>query len=304
MESIIKIDHLSYSYDRQNNILNDISLNVPQGSIYGFLGPNGSGKSTTMRLLTGIITAPSNKIELFGKPLETQLPTCFQQIGSIIDSPTIYYHLTGYQNLKYLATIHKVEEQRIHEVLELVDLAKAQTKKASKYSLGMKQRLAIAMALLHRPKLLLLDEPVNGLDPNGMVEVRNMLVKINKEEGVTIFISSHLLAEIEKMCTHIGMIHKGKIYYEGKMDELNKENQGKMMVQVLTANAEALRSYFTQKETEYQENNTTGHFMLSLENLDELPKLVKELALADIPILEVKRVENLEDWFMNIVANN
>ncbi len=213
MENIIETKNLNFQFNKHKKIIDDLSIHVPKGSIYGFLGPNGAGKSTTMRLLTGIIPDDTNAIKLFSNTIESQQPQVFHRMGTLVESPALYLHLSGENNLKYMAKIRGISHEKIDEVLELVDLTHARKQKAKQYSLGMKQRLAIAMALLSEPELLLLDEPVNGLDPNGIIEIRKLLVKINQEKGITIFISSHLLSEIEKMCTHVGIIAKGKLKF-------------------------------------------------------------------------------------------
>ena len=195
---LIQTEGLNFQYSKNKKVLNDISIHVPKGAIYGFLGPNGAGKSTTMRLLTGIIPEQGNAIKLFGNSLQEQLPFVFTKIGSLVESPALYLHLSGIDNLKYIAKLRNIPEAKINETLELVDLSRDGNRKAKQYSLGMKQRLAIAMALLSDPELLLLDEPVNGLDPNGIIDIRKLLIKLNQEKGVTIFVSSHLLSEIEK----------------------------------------------------------------------------------------------------------
>ena len=179
--NIIDVQNLSFTYSKSSKtILDDISMKVPKGAIYGFLGANGAGKSTTMQLLTGSIFGTSGSIHLFEKPLESQLPTVFNKIGCLINSPSPYYHLSGYDNLRYIAILKKVDVDNITEVLDLVGLSESAHQKVKEYSLGMKQRLAIGIALLGNPELLLLDEPINGLDPQGVIDIRNLLIKLNK----------------------------------------------------------------------------------------------------------------------------
>ena len=221
MANIIETEALSFQYGKRKKVLDSISLRIPQGSIYGFLGPNGAGKSTTMRLLTGIIPEQGQAIRLFGNPLQQQLPQLFERVGSLVEQPALYLHLSGINNLRYIATLRGIPESRINPALALVGLANDGYRKVRQYSLGMKQRLAIAMALLGEPELLLLDEPVNGLDPNGIQEIRQLLVKHNREKGVSIFVYSHLQAEIEKMCTHVGIIHEGQMKFDGRMEDLS-----------------------------------------------------------------------------------
>lgn len=296
---IIQTEHLTYQYSKHKKVLDDISLNIPTGSIYGFLGPNGAGKSTTMRLLTGIIPEQKNSIKLFGKSIKDQFPQQFEKIGSLVESPALYLHLSGYDNLRYLAKLRGIKESRIDEVLGLVDLLRDKKRKAKQYSLGMKQRLAIGMALLGNPELLLLDEPVNGLDPNGILDIRNLLVKLNRELGVTIFVSSHLLAEIEKMCTHVGIISNGKLRFEGTIQELAKRAQGCKVQLTLKENAalwyERLKAEFSEIKHISEQQLT-----IQLKNREDIPAFINRLSTEGALLYEVKIVEGLEEWFMNL----
>lgn len=296
-EYLIQTQSLSFQFSKNNKILDAISIKVPKGAIYGFLGPNGAGKSTTMRLLTGIIPEQGNAIQLFGKPLQEQLPQVFTKIGSLVESPALYLHLSGRDNLNYIAKLRNIGNEKVAELLELVDLTKDAKRKVKQYSLGMKQRLAIAMALLSEPELLLLDEPVNGLDPNGIIEIRKLLVKLNQEKGVTIFVSSHLLSEIEKMCTHIAIINYGKLQFEGTMKELS-EKKSHCKIQITIEDAEnwldKLINY--SKVTLIAENQIT----LEIENKERIPDFIKYLISQNAMVYEVKILDGLEEWFMNL----
>jgi ABC-2 type transport system ATP-binding protein len=298
-EFIIQTKSLNFRYSKHNKVLDNVSLNIPKGSIYGFLGPNGAGKSTTMRLLTGILEEQDESIAIFGKPLKNQLPGVFENIGSLVESPALYLHLSGYNNLKYIAKLRNIPESRIAEVLELVELTKDAKRKAKQYSLGMKQRLAIAMALLSEPQLLLLDEPVNGLDPNGIQDIRKLLVKLNREKGVTIFVSSHLLAEIEKMCTHVGIINNGKLQFEGNMQELSRKS-GICKIQVtlkdVTVWHEKLHPEFPDAKVE---NGT--QISLELSSRENIPAFTKKLVEQGAYIYEIRILDGLEEWFMTLV---
>ncbi|WP_330444077.1 ABC transporter ATP-binding protein [Flavobacterium sp. C4GT6] len=296
---IIRTEHLTFHYSKNRKALDNVSLNIPKGSIYGFLGPNGAGKSTTMRLLTGILPQQDKSIYLFNQPLNEQLPKAFDRVGSLVESPALYLHLSGYDNLKYIAKLRNVPESRINEVLELVDLQRDAKRKAKAYSLGMKQRLAIAMALLDEPELLLLDEPVNGLDPNGIQDIRKLLVRLNKEKGVTIFVSSHLLAEIEKMCTHVGIISKGKIQFEGTMEELSKKS-GLCKIRITVKDAQRWYDELAKENPTVQMDNNT-QFSLELQNREEIPAFTKELVNKGAEIYEIKILDGLEEWFMALV---
>jgi ABC-type multidrug transport system ATPase subunit len=298
MKYIIQTSNLDFQYSKNKKILNNLSINVPKGSIYGFLGPNGAGKSTTMRLLTGIIPDDSNSIFLFEKPIESQIPDVFEKVGALVESPALYLHLSGYDNVKYIALLRQVPLSKIDEVLELVDLTAHKRQKAKQYSLGMKQRLAIAMALLSEPELLFLDEPVNGLDPNGIVEIRKLLVKINKEKGVTIFVSSHLLSEIEKMCTHIGIISKGTLKYEGTMEDLSRKFET-CKIQITLDDAENWKEKLSFKYANVvldEQNKIT----MNLSHTSEIPDFAKQIIQEGARIYEIKILEGLEEWFMNL----
>lgn len=295
---IIQTDGLNFQYSKYKKVLDNISINVPKGSIYGFLGPNGAGKSTTMRLLTGIIPEQGNAIKLFNQPLKEQLPLVFYKIGSLVESPALYLHLSGIDNLRYIAKLRNISEEKIIETLELVNLQNDGNRKAKQYSLGMKQRLAIAMALLSEPELLLLDEPVNGLDPNGIIDIRKLLVKLNKERGVTIFVSSHLLSEIEKMCTHVGIINKGKLRFEGTIDELSKKASF-CKVQITLDDAD---KWLGELEQNFKNVNPISANQITLEIGDKklIPEFIKNLIAKNASIYEVKILDGLEEWFMTI----
>jgi len=208
-------------------VLDRIGLRVPAGSIYGFLGPNGAGKTTTLRLVLGLLRKQSGRIEVFGKAFETDRLGILGRTGSLIESPSLYASLTAEENLRVWQKVYRCPEKRIDEVLVLTGLAETGRKRAGRFSLGMKQRLAIAIALLNDPALLILDEPTNGLDPEGIVAMRELFRMLNRERQVTILISSHLLGEMEKLITHAGIIHKGRLLFQGSLEELRREHEGK-----------------------------------------------------------------------------
>ena len=198
-------------------------MTVPTGAIYGFLGPNGAGKTTTLRLILGLLRRQSGQICVFEQWLEQHRAAVLSRIGSSIEVPSIYDSLTATENLEVWRLAFGCARSRIRTVLELVGLTETGARRASQFSLGMKQRLAIAVALLHEPRLLILDEPTNGLDPHGIIEVRKLLRRLNQEEGITILVSSHLLSEIEKLVTHLGIINRGRMVFEGTLAQLAKQ---------------------------------------------------------------------------------
>jgi len=295
---LIQTENLSFSYSKNNQALNKVNINVPKGAIYGFLGPNGAGKSTTMQLLTGILQNSGENISIFGKELKSQMPNVFSKMGALVESPSLYLHLSGIDNLRCITQLKEISEDKIPEVLELVGLLKNGNQKVSHYSLGMKQRLAIAMTLLGEPELLLLDEPVNGLDPTGMTEIRELLIKLNREKGVTIFISSHLLAEIEKMCTHIGIIHNGKIQFEGTMEELSNRSEN-CTIQVESINLKNSIAILKENYPDIIVENDNS-FKLALKDKEEIPIFSKFMIINQIPLYELKIVEGLEEWFLSL----
>lgn len=296
---IIQTQSLNFKYSGNRKVLDNISLSIPKGSIYGFLGPNGAGKSTTMRLLTGILPQQDNSIFMFGKPLHEQLPEVFDNIGALVESPALYLHLSGYDNLRYIAKLRDIPVSRIDEVLEMVELTRDAKRKAKQYSLGMKQRLAIAMALLDEPELLLLDEPVNGLDPNGIQDIRRLLVKLNKEKGTTIFVSSHLLAEIERMCTHVGIISNGELRFEGTMEELSRKS-GACRIRLTIKDANRWYDELKDETADIIVENAT-QLSLELQNREDIPELTRKLINNGADIYELKILDGLEEWFMALV---
>jgi len=297
----IEIKNLDFSYDGKASILKNLSLQVPKGSIYGFIGHNGAGKSTTMRLIAGLYTDDSKKIKVFEKNISGQLPHIFNRIGALVESPTLYHHLSGEDNLKYVATIRKINYDKIDAILKTVDLTKAKKKIVKSYSLGMKQRLAIAMAMIHEPELLLLDEPVNGLDPTGIIEMRELLMKINQEKGTTIFISSHLLGEIEKMCTHVGIIANGEIKFEGTIEELGNRFST-FQIEVETNLNDNCSKWIRQH---FQDAKILSNQLIefTVGQKEDIPRLIKNLTEQNIPIYSLKNKRGLEEWFLEITNN-
>jgi ABC-type multidrug transport system ATPase subunit len=212
--------NLTHKFSEAETALDLVNLQVVEGGIYGFLGPNGAGKTTTLKLILGLLGKQRGEIYVFGKPFRDNRVETLRRVGSTIESPSIYGHLTAAENLQILQRVYRCPKGRIQEVLDLVGLARTGRKRAGQFSLGMKQRLGIALALLHSPSLLILDEPTNGLDPNGILEMRGLLQSLNQNRGVTILLSSHLLPEVEKLVTHVGIINRGRILFQGTFAEL------------------------------------------------------------------------------------
>ncbi len=238
-QHIIKTTGLSYHYAKNVQTLFDINLQIPKGSIYGFLGPNGSGKTTTLSLLLGLLPKQQGDIEIFGQHLHSHRISILNRIGSLIETPSLYGHLNAKDNLEIYRNIYGASKARVDEVLEIAGLSDTGKKSVKKFSLGMKQRLAIALALLPNPELMILDEPSNGLDPGGIIELRQLIKKLNRELGMTIVISSHLLSEVEKMVSHVGIIYKGKMLFQGSLPELHLFQQRTTRLLIQTSDNEA-----------------------------------------------------------------
>ncbi|MBB4638101.1 ABC transporter ATP-binding protein [Longimicrobium terrae] len=211
---------LTHRFGGGDPVLRNVELRVPEGSIYGFLGPNGAGKTTTLRLVLGLLGQQEGTIHLFGRPLTGNRGELLRQVGSSIESPSLYAHLTARENLRIWQLVFRCPERRIGEVLSLVGLSGTGSKRAGQFSLGMKQRLSLAVALLHEPRMLVLDEPTNGLDPHGILEMRDLLLSLNRAHGTTIVVSSHLLAEVERLVTDVAIISRGTLRFQGPLAEL------------------------------------------------------------------------------------
>ena len=299
--NIIEIQNLNFGFDKNKLILKEVNLKVPKGSIYGFLGSNGAGKSTTMRLIMGLFNDDQNSVKVFDTSVSNLYPEGFNKIGSLIDYPAFYDHLSGYDNLKIVCILRNLNEAKIDEILELVGLSEARNIKMKKYSLGMKQRLAIGLALISDPELLVLDEPVNGLDPNGMKEVRELLIKLNQEHGVTIFISSHLLLEIEKMVTHIGIISHGEIKFQGSKEELN-ELYRFQKTKFSLKNAKSFESILVENYQVEFKNETDCEIVTS--SPQQISEINKILVNNGAEIYQISPAGGLEEWFMEISKQN
>lgn len=220
-----------YKTYQNKTILNDINIQLEKGRIYGFIGKNGAGKTTTMRIIAGLAHADSGQISIFGANKRKALEIARRNIGSIIEKPSLFLGMTAKNNLKALCILYGIKSKnRIHEILDLIGLSNTGNKKAKHFSLGMRQRLGIGMALINEPALLILDEPINGLDPDGIVEIRNLIKKINENSGVTILISSHILSELYLIVDHYILINDGKIVEQLSQQELNEKCQKYVLI--------------------------------------------------------------------------
>ena len=282
-------------------VLRGVDLAVPHGSIYGFLGPNGAGKTTTLRLLLGLLRRQAGTIQILGKTLEGHRLEILRNVGSSIESPSIYGHLTAVENLEVWRRLFRCERHRIPEVLELVGLADTGRKRAEQFSLGMKQRLAIAVALLHEPPLLVLDEPTNGLDPHGIIEMRRLLAALNRERGITILVSSHILSEIERVVTHIGIIHRGTLRFQGTLDELRARQASRSFSTVDTSdNARAIALAARDGLAGHLDEGKVSFPALSRDDAGRLTTMLVREGLAVYEIATVRR--DLEQIFLDLVG--
>lgn len=230
MGTVITTDSLTKTYGKKD-VVKDLDLRVPGGSIYGFLGPNGAGKSTTMKMILGLIKPSKGEITVLGKEVnEKNRLSVLRNTGSLIESPSYYGHLSGVENLEIICTLKNVPLSEIQRVLKIVRMEKQKDKKVSQYSLGMKQRLGLAAALLGNPKILLLDEPTNGLDPAGIQEMRELICSLPKQYGMTVLVSSHLLSEIDQMATHVGIINQGELIFQDSLSALHKHSRSRLIL--------------------------------------------------------------------------
>lgn len=301
---IVDTKNLNFSYSKTKKDIQNMELQVPKGSIYGFLGPNGSGKSTTIRLLLGLLKKHSGTVSLFGEPFnrETRLHV-LDRVGALIENPSLYEHLNSVDNLRIAANYRRdISLNRIYEVLEIVKLTHAKKKKIKEYSLGMKQRLGLAISLLSNPELIILDEPTNGLDPKGIIEMRALIKDLNETYGTTILISSHLLSEIERTCTHVGIIRDGKMLYQNSVAAFKASKGRKIIIDIeVDAFVEALSVLVRLKKenTSLLENT----LQLEVENKEEITAVIDALRAQKIKIYQVSIKNNLEELFLSLTEN-
>ncbi|MEM9951572.1 MAG: ABC transporter ATP-binding protein [Chloroflexota bacterium] len=298
MVSVIQLDKLSKIYgtgEQAVHAVNDLSLTVETGQIFGFLGANGAGKTTTIRMLLGLIYPSSGEASLFGQSLQDAGQVRQERVGGLVEEATLYPFMTGYNNLKAIAyTSGVTERKRIDEVLDIVGMRSFAKRKAKTYSTGMKQRLGIATALLTDPDLLILDEPTNGLDPQGIQDVRVLLQHLAQNEGKTIFLSSHLLHEIEQTCTHVAIIRNGHLVRQGAINDLLQTNSVTRLTVDDISTAYALLSQNYPTEIVNQSIEVTVIY-------DNIPDLIQYLVSQNIRIFEVtQKQQSLEDLFFEV----
>lgn len=304
MSSVIQVQGLTKKFGHQFTAVNDLSFSVNKGDVYGFLGQNGAGKSTTIRMLLSLITPTSGSIEIFGMPLQANRAAIMQNVGAVIEKPAMYEYLTAYQNLKIFSALSGVSKTRVQLLneLDLVGLASRAHDLVRTFSQGMKQRLAIAMAMVNDPQLILLDEPTNGLDPQGIADIRNLILQLSRVQGKTVLVSSHLLSEIEQVATRLIIIDKGCKLVEGDSKDLFDKSKTVVAIQTLN-NIEATKQLMQTSWASHVLIDRSSDKEICMQ-LDEklLPTLHKNLVEMGIGVLSVKPMHSLEDYFLRITS--
>lgn len=302
MENYIETNHLDYFFGKLK-VLNDLNIKVSAGSIYGFLGPNGAGKSTTIRALLGLYKTKENKIKVFGESINKNRIRILNRIGALVESPTVYDHLSGFDNIEITRKLRNLPKNRTYEALKIVSLLQDAKRQVKQYSLGMKQRLGLAIALLSEPDLLMLDEPTNGLDPHGIIEIRELLLSLKKEKGTTIFISSHILSEIEKIASHVGIINKGSLLFQGTLHELREI--GVSTVYIETNEFEKGLKLLRQNNFPLAKLNKLNIIETDIENKEEINNIACLLVKNEVPVLGISNSKkDLEQLFLDITKEN
>ena len=296
-EKILEIQNLHKSFGSFKAV-DDISLHVNKGDIYGFLGPNGAGKSTTLRMVLGLIKPEKGSILIKKKNIAGTNRNFLNDIGALIEKPDFYKNLTGLENLKILFKMSKLKnENRIFEVLNEVNLWDKRNQKVSGYSQGMKQRLGIAQTLLHQPSLIILDEPSNGLDPQGQADMRDLILRINKEMQITIIISSHILSEIEKIANRMVVINKGVKILEGNVKNLMEKEL--LKVSFKTNSLKQLSQLFSQEGISYKVRSNN---IIALINEEKISNVIEKIVSKKITFSEVKQMRTLEELFLGLTT--
>lgn len=294
---IVATDNLSKEYDGVYRV-QELDIRIKEGDIYGFLGPNGAGKSTTMKMLLGLVKPTSGTIEIMGKPFnEKNRRDILSSVGSLIESPSYYGHLTGRENMEIIRRLLDLPKKNIEEAVHIVRMENQMEKKVKNYSLGMKQRLGIAMALARFPKLLILDEPTNGLDPAGIEEMRELIKMLPKQYGMTVMISSHILSEIDQMATVVGIINQGCMIFQEKMSVLDMQREPQIILRTSDNN----HAFQLLKKANPQ--RTTDGLQIGALTDEQTGAVVQCLCSNGISVYRVEEHrESLEDIFLNLTG--
>ena len=294
-KKILSVKNLNKSFG-EFKAVNNMNLQVNQGDIYGFLGPNGAGKSTTLRMILGLIKPDSGEILINGKSNSGSNRNFLTSIGALIEKPDFYKNLSAYDNLKILYKMSKLKDiNRISEVLKEVDLWDKKNQKVGGFSQGMKQRLGIAQTLIHQPSLIILDEPSNGLDPQGQSDMRSLILRINQEMGITVIISSHILSEIEKISNRMVVINKGEKIVEGNVQELMKNEL--LKVSFKSENLDSIALFLKKQSIDFESSNDS---IVANINEENIPLILKKMVDENISITEMKQMRTLEELFLGL----
>ncbi|EUJ51173.1 ABC transporter ATP-binding protein [Paenilisteria rocourtiae] len=305
-QPVLEINHLVKQIGAKQ-IIKDISFSVNEGEIFGLLGPNGAGKTTIIRSIVKLINKTSGNIKILGKDIDADYTDAIQQVGAIVENPEFYPYMTGLQNLKAFASMSrsKISNDRINEIIQLVHLEKAINNKVKTYSLGMRQRLGVAQALIHEPKLLIFDEPTNGLDPEGMKEFR-LQMKALASQGVSVLVSSHLLTEMEQLCDRFAIIERGELTHIADMQQENiAEAEQLKTFHMHLEPLELSKELLTKWNIDYiVADNGTSHFFIK-SSPSNIPLLVKKLVSEEISIFTIEvHTKTLEERFLELTKNN
>lgn len=301
MGSIIKVDHLTKHF-RDIKAVENLSFTVEEGQVYGFLGQNGAGKSTTIRMLLTLIQPTSGSIDIFGMDLQKHRKEILRQVGAIIERPDLYKYLTALENLRIFATMSgiKISGKKLMDQLAMVGLEQRAHSKVKTYSQGMKQRLGIATALVHDPKLIILDEPTNGLDPQGIADIRNLILMLSREKNKTLLISSHLLSEIELIADSMLIIDKGKKLVEGRVNDLF--DPAETVVELKTTNdVAAFEKLGGSDFREFVQERRNDCILLKLHR-NRIPEMLKELIRMEVNVISLHSKHSLEDYFLSLTT--
>ena len=303
MQQVVQVTGLTKQF-KNLTAVDGLSFSVNEGDVYGFLGQNGAGKSTSIRMMLTLIEPSNGEIEIFGMKLAKHRREILSQIGAVIEKPDIYKYLSAYDNLKLFAKLSGINpsSQQLMDQLEMVDLAHRANDKVKTFSQGMKQRLGIGIALVHNPRLIILDEPTNGLDPQGIADIRNLILHLSRESKKTVIVSSHLLSEIEQIATRVLIIDKGKKLVEGNANELFDPSQTIVELQTMD-NVFALQQLKQSKWLNNLQAPRNNAIVLKLDR-KEIPILHTDLAQMQVQLLSLQPRHSLEDYFLQITSNN
>lgn len=298
MNQVVSTHNLSKQYNGKYCV-RDLNLSVAKGEIFGFLGPNGAGKSTTLKMILGLTRPTKGFVTVFEKGFEENRGFILSQTGSLIESPSYYGHLTGLENMRVVQKLREVPDKNVMQALRIVRLEKQKDKKVSQYSLGMKQRLGIAMALMSFPKVLILDEPTNGLDPAGIGEIRELIKSLPQLHGMTVLLSSHLLSEIEQIATSVGIINEGEMLFQGSMSELKSKSQP--TIKIKTRNNKLAQELLRINGFSSMQSGESLVFEDLLD--DEVIKVNQSLVTSNIDVLRIEEhKKSLENIFLDLTG--